>query len=91
MYNTITSPHTRACPGQDYTVHSEQDFVVGTRGFSESHQFCFNVATIDDGVSEGTEMETFQLLLSTNIAWVMLDIPHYTTFDIVILDNDGMF
>ena len=71
-------------------MYSEQDHVVGVSSYSESNEICFDVATTDDTVSEGTEREILQLLLSTNVAWVMLDMPHLTTVDIVILDNDGM-
>ena len=81
--------YARVHLGGDYTVNSEQYSAVGISSFSESHEICFDVATSDDAVSEGTEIETFQLLLSTDVSWVMLDIPHEVTVDIVILDNDG--
>ncbi|CAI8019496.1 hypothetical protein GBAR_LOCUS11718 [Geodia barretti] len=74
--------------GGDYAVDSEQYHAVGISSSSESHEICFEVAANDDAVSEGTEIETFQLLLSTDVSWVMLDVPRETTVDIVILDND---
>ena len=79
----------RAHLGGDYAVDSEQYHAVGISSSSESHEICFEVAASDDAVSEGTEIETFQLLLSTDVSWVMLDVPRETTVDIVILDNDG--
>ena len=102
-YIQSTSPHTISsfiqylcintyvytCLDGDYTVHSQQSFAVGTSSYSESREICFDVATSDDDVSEGTEVETFQLLLSTEVAWVVLDMPRETTVDLVILDNDG--
>ena len=75
--------------GGDYAVDSEQYHAVGISSSSESHEICFEVAASDDAVSEGTEIETFQLLLSTDVSWVILDVPRETTVDIVILDNDG--
>ena len=70
-------------------MHNDQYFVVGIGSYTESSEICVDVNTTDDDVSEGTETQSLGLLLSTNVAWVILSIPHDTTAEVIILDNDG--
>ena len=70
-------------------MHNDQYFVVGIGSYTESSEICVDVVTTDDDLSEGTETQSLGLQLSTNVAWVILSIPHDTTAEVIILDNDG--
>ena len=74
--------------GQDYTVQNPRGFTIGRGGFTPTNEVCFDVLTNNDLVSEGTETAVFQLLLSTEVAWVELDMPEEALTELIILDND---
>lgn len=82
---------SRLAARQDYSLHQDQDYVIGISSYYESHEICFNVITNEDDISEGNETQRFQVLLSTNVAWVMLEMPLQTIVNISIIDNDGIY
>ena len=75
--------------GQDFTVHNLQDYTAGTDGITTYSEICFDVLAEDDGVSEGREMASFQLHLSTEVVWVVLDMPQQIIVEVIIEDSDG--